>query len=184
MSTLTDHGGLRFVDPEESSTEQLEEATTSAADAARILLSTAGNLDDRREAVESSREEKRERKAADERKEKRAKAGPIKYKKLFRAGDSLIGDYFTFEGKITQNAGEGIYMVAVTKETVYTTDIWSDLVILTLESPSDEKLLEDDIISFTARSAGTLRYETVIGSENEVPALIAEGGDVKVTGTD
>ena len=46
------------------------------------------------------------------------------------------------------------------------------------------RLLEDDIVSFVAASTGIESYTTVLGATVELPAVLAEGSDVSVTGRD
>lgn len=187
---LDDFGNVEELDPELQKTKDLSAESDKLTDDTATLTSAEVDLRADLSAVESSADakdaevqaKKEEEQAAAEKKAKKS-AKSISYKKLFRAGDSRIGEYFRFEGKIFQDAGAGVFMVNVTKEPGYTRNFWSDPVMLTITGGTVEKLLEDDVITFTAKSLGTLRYDTVIGGENEVPALSADGADVKLNGT-
>ncbi len=136
-----------------------------------------------------------EKKAADEEARQKAqkakakkKAKNISYEDLFRAGDTLMGDYFEFKGKIIQSVGEEdgsrIYRVNITADQGYSRVFWEDTVLLVVDGQTDKRLLEDDIIEFVAASGGVTEYEAVSGATIEVPLLFGEGEDVKLTGRD
>lgn len=120
----------------------------------------------------------------EEQKARKQAAGSISYEDLFRAGDSLIGDYFNFEGKIIQAAGSGIYRVNITSEQKYSYVRWQDTVMLRVSGETEQRLLEDDIISFVAASEGLTSYTSVMGATIELPSLSADGADVKIIGRD
>ena len=115
-------------------------------------------------------------------------AQPITYEDLFRAGDSLAGQYFTFEGKIIQDAGKSdnltTFRVNITADQGYSRVFWQDTVLLYVAGETAQKLLEDDIIRFTAMSMGVTSYKSIMGATIELPALMAEGVDVTITGRD
>lgn len=135
------------------------------------------------EAAAAAAEE--ERRLAEERAARKAAAVPIAYTDLFRAGNTLAGNYYTFEGEIIQDIGEGQYRVNVTKETFTYSDrvMYSDMIQLVIIGDTSTKLLEDDIIQFNAMSLGTYTYKTVLGASMEVLLLTAEAVDVVLIGS-
>ncbi|MDR0824900.1 MAG: hypothetical protein LBN74_07370 [Prevotella sp.] len=112
----------------------------------------------------------------------KAKATTIKYRELFKGGDSLAGNYYTFKGEIIQDAGEGTFRVNVTKTGTYYT-FYEDTVLIYVDGEPSEKLLEEDIITFIGMGAGNYRYETVMGGTTEVPLLLVDAIDIEVVGT-
>lgn len=165
-------------------TEEAESVEVAASD----LDAAADALDDAEHRVSESFNAKVEAEAAEREAEREAEAEKkakkeatsISYEELFRSGSSLSGEYFKFQGKIVQAIGSNQYRVNVTKEPGYSMDFWEDTVLLTVDPEADVKLLEDDIISFTARSSGTVTYETIMGASVEVPAVVADGADVSL----
>lgn len=156
--------------------------------AASDLDAAADALDDAEQRVRDSFDAKVEAEAAEREAEREAEAEEkakkeatsISYEELFRSGSSLSGEYFKFQGKIVQAIGSNQYRVNVTKEPGYSMDFWEDTVLLTVDPEAEVKLLEDDIISFTARSSGTVTYETIMGASVEIPAVVADGADVSL----
>lgn len=172
-------------DAEGSSVDELHAEVEAIDSAASEMKAAAEVLDSADQEVHDSFWAKKQIEA-DERaakKEKKAKesASSISYEELFRAGSSLRGEFFTFEGEIVQDVGAGVYRVNVTKEPGYTMNFWEDTVLLTISPASNTKLLEDDIITFVAKSDGTETYESIMGATIEIPALSADGADVSLS---
>ena len=76
------------------------------------------------------------------------------------------------------------YRINITADQGYSRVFWDDTVMLMVSGETPQKLLEDDIVSFTAASAGLTSYTSVLGATIELPLLTAEGSDLLVTGRD
>lgn len=168
-----------------SSVDELNAEVAGVDDAASEMKAAAEDLDSADQEVHDSfwakKQAEADELAAEQEKKAKESASAISYEELFRAGSSLEGEYFTFEGKIVQDVGAGVYRVNVTKEPGYTMNFWEDTVLLTISPAPDTKLLEDDIITFVAKSEGTETYESIMGATIEIPAVSADGTDVSLS---
>ena len=187
------------IDIEGQSNEEVEAATSRISNETESLRAQTVTLDALVAAVDDSVAAKKEadeeaRIAAEKERleaeiaQKKSAAQPIGYEDLFRAGDTLIGQYFRFEGKIVQTLGASGttsgYRINITADQGYSRVFWEDTVMLMVSGETPQKLLEDDIVSFTAASAGLTSYTSVLGATIELPLLTAEGSDLLVTGRD
>lgn len=149
---------------------------------AQVKESVAAKQQEEEEARLAAEEERQAAELAQE----KASAQPISYEDLFRAGDTLAGQFFTFQGKVIQtiesSEDSAIFRVNITADQGYSRVLWEDTVMLYVVGATSQKLLEDDIIAFTASSAGLTSYTSIMGATIELPALVAEGADVAVTG--
>ncbi|HCG55571.1 MULTISPECIES: hypothetical protein [Brevibacterium] len=166
------------VDELDAEVEAMDGAASEMKAAAEILDSADQEVHD---SFWAKKQIEADERAAEQEKKAKESASSISYEELFRAGSSLQGEFFTFEGEIVQDVGAGVYRVNVTKEPGYTMNFWEDTVLLTISPASDTKLLEDDIITFVAKSEGTETYESIMGATIEIPALSAEGADVSLS---
>ena len=107
---------VAVIDIEGQSNEEVEALTSRIATETESLRAQTVTLDAFVVAVEDSVAAKKEadeeaRIAAEKERleaeiaQKKSAAQPIGYEDLFRAGDTLIGQYFRFEGKIVQTLG-------------------------------------------------------------------------------
>ncbi|MBO0982318.1 hypothetical protein [Rathayibacter sp. SD072] len=188
------------IEPDELSREDVITATDDLKGARGSVQDATSRLDEAREAVEESASIQSARvaeaaaaaaaEAARIAAEKRAaetaaaKAGAqaISFEDLSRAGNSIAGNYYRFEGEIIQDAGSGTYRVNMTKDPGYSTIFWEDTILVSIVGTPGTRLLEDDIISFVAASVGVQTYTTVFGASVTLPNVLAEAGDVAVTG--
>ncbi|SMX89639.1 hypothetical protein [Brevibacterium antiquum] len=166
------------VDELNAEVEAMDGAASEMKAAAEILDSADQEVHD---SFWAKKQIEADERAAEQEKKAKESASSISYEELFRAGSSLQGEFFTFEGEIVQDVGAGVYRVNVTKKPGYTMNFWEDTVLLTISPASDTKLLEDDIITFVAKSEGTETYESIMGATIEIPALSAEGADVSLS---
>lgn len=98
----------------------------------------------------------------------------LTYKDLARDRDGLIGTYVTFTGEIIQDAGEGAYRMAVTKEGTYTTYYTDPIMIYYNDNGVGDRILKDDIVTIWGQSGGLYSYETVMGDTVTVPLVYVE----------
>lgn len=96
----------------------------------------------------------------------------LPYAELFRNSDSHKGQYVRYSGKVVQVLGEpGDWnlRVNITKEVIGTYESWDDTVYVFSYSP--ERVIEKDIIEFTAMVNGTITYESALGGPITIPSL-------------
>ena len=193
--SLSDEGKRGELDEDGSSNDELDagvaklDRAKSRIDASKGALAKTTsaltlNKDAKHEADEAARKAEEAARQAAELAQKKANAQPVVYENLFRAGNSLAGTYYRFEGKVIQDVGSGTYRVNMTKRSGYSTVFWEDTILVVVAGATPVRLLEDDIISFVAASTGIESYTTVLGATVELPAVLAEGSDVSVTGRD
>lgn len=161
-----------------------EKSLTSRADSVTRDVATKKAADDA-EAARLAQEARLAEEAA-ALVEQKGQAGPITYEELFRGGDGLAGNFYTFEGEVIQDAGlEGelsLYRVNMTRDPGYSRVFWTDTILIAVSGEPSQRILEDDLISFIGVSAGITSYETVLGATVEIPLLAVDGGDVTFTG--
>ncbi|KZC95410.1 hypothetical protein AWH51_08245 [Clavibacter tessellarius] len=177
---------VEYIDSAARGTEEVQAAAAELAEAQEQARGASMALNDARVAVADDVSARGERIAEEERAAKtaaaKASAGPVAFEDLSRSGNSVIGTYYRFEGRIIQDAGSGTYRVNMTKDPGYSRVFWEDTILVTVAGTPGTRLLEDDIISFTAASGGLQSYTTVLGATVSLPMVIAEAGDVSVTG--
>lgn len=97
----------------------------------------------------------------------------ISYAELFRNSEKYEGDYIGFTGEVIQVLGEpGSWnlRVNVTKQGDEGFYYYDDTVLI--ESTSQERVIERDIIKFTGLYLGPETYESVLGGDITVPYLV------------
>ena len=152
---------VAVVDIEGQSNEEVEALTSRISNETESLRAQTVTLDALVAAVDDSVAAKKEadeeaRIAAEKERleaeiaQKKSAAQPIGYEDLFRAGDTLIGQYFRFEGKIIQTLGASGttsgYRINITADQGYSRVFWEDTVMLMVSGETPQKLLEDDIV--------------------------------------
>lgn len=102
----------------------------------------------------------------------------IDFKTLSRNPDKYKDNDYKFEGKIIQvqeGWGDSVDLrINVTKEENKYLDepLWTDTIYATVEIPAGEdKLLEDDVITFWGTCDGNYTYETVMGNNVSLPKI-------------
>jgi hypothetical protein len=177
---------LEYIDSAARSREEVQVAADELAEAQEQARGASKSLNDARVAVADDVSVRTERIAEEQRAAKtaaaKAAAGPVAFEDLSRSGNSVIGTYYRFEGRIIQDAGSGTYRVNMTKDPGYSRVFWEDTILVTVAGTPSTRLLEDDIISFTAASGGVQSYTTVFGASVTLPLVIAEATDISVTG--
>ncbi len=93
----------------------------------------------------------------------------ISYEDIARDTNGLCGEYFTFTGEVIQ-VSDNMYRMNVTVDDYgYYTDT-----ILFSFNVTDERILEDDIITIWGQSKGLTTYKTVLGAEVTIPEIEAK----------
>jgi len=176
----------KYIKPAALGSDEVDAAAAGLGLARYQAVTATKNLNQARVAVVESATAHDERIAEEERAAKtaaaKATAGTVTFEDLSRAGNSAIGTYYRFEGRIIQDAGGDTYRVNMTRDPGYTRVFWEDTILVSVAGTPGTRLIEDDIISFTAASAGEQSYTTVLGATVTLPLVIAEASDISVTG--
>ncbi len=97
------------------------------------------------------------------------------YQEIARNPDKYKGKKAKFTGKIMQVMEDGntcAYRINITRGTYS----WDDTIyaLYTRQDSSESRILEDDIVTLYGTLAGNYTYETVMGAEMTIPAILAE----------
>ncbi len=103
----------------------------------------------------------------------------IDFQTLSRNPDKYKGEKFKFTGEVIQvqepSFGNTVELrINVTKETYEYIDTvsWSDTIYATVElQDGDDRILEDDIITFYGECAGLYSYTSVLGAKISLPKI-------------
>lgn len=101
-------------------------------------------------------------------------AQDLSYDDLARNPDSHKGQVVHFKGKIIQVIDDDTltqYRISVTP-TSYGS--WDNPVYVTFKTDSNNRFLEDDVVEFWGTSVGTITYESTMGGNITIPAVMAE----------
>ena len=95
----------------------------------------------------------------------------VTYDNLMRTPDDYFGELVQYSGTVLQTiTGDGIV-----QQRVALYDDYDKIVLIEYDTDLPEvRLLDDDYITFTGMSFGTLTYETVLGSKLEIPSILVE----------
>lgn len=95
----------------------------------------------------------------------------VTYDNLMRTPDDYFGEVVQYSGTVIQT----ITSDDIVQQRVALYDDYDQIVLI--EYPSDlpeVRLLDDDYITFTGVSFGTVTYETVLGSTLEIPSILVD----------
>lgn len=95
----------------------------------------------------------------------------VTYDNLMRTPDDYFGQVVQLSGTILQTInGDG-----VVQQRVALYDDYDQIVLIEYSKDLPEvRLLDDDYITFTGVSFGTIEYETVLGATLEIPSILVE----------
>ena len=95
----------------------------------------------------------------------------VTYDNLMRTPDDYFGEIVQYSGTVLQTiTGDGIV-----QQRVALYDDYDKIVLIEYaEELPEVRLLDDDYITFTGMSFGTITYETVLGSKLEIPSIFVE----------
>ena len=95
----------------------------------------------------------------------------VTYDNLMRTPDDYFGEIVQLSGTVLQTiTGDGIV-----QQRVALYDDYDQIVLIEYSTDLPEvRLLDDDYITFTGMSLGTITYETVLGSALEIPSIFVE----------
>lgn len=95
----------------------------------------------------------------------------VTYDNLMRTPDEYFGEIVQYSGTVLQTiTGDGIV-----QQRVALYDDYDKIVLIEYSEELPEvRLLDDDYITFTGMSFGTVTYETVLGAKLEIPSIFVE----------
>ena len=95
----------------------------------------------------------------------------VAYDNLMRTPDDYFGEIVQYSGTVLQTiTGDGIV-----QQRVALYDDYDKIVLIEYSEELPEvRLLDDDYITFTGMSFGTITYETVLGAKLEIPSIFVE----------
>ena len=95
----------------------------------------------------------------------------VTYDNLMRTPDDYLGQVVQLSGTVLQTiTGDG-----VVQQRVALYDDYDQIVLIEYSEDLPEvRLLDDDYITFTGVSFGTIEYETTLGTTLEIPSIIIE----------
>lgn len=95
----------------------------------------------------------------------------VTYDNLMRTPDDYFGQVVQLSGTVLQTInGEG-----VVQQRVALYDDYDQIVLIEYSKDLPEvRLLDDDYITFTGVSFGTIEYETVLGATLEIPSILVD----------
>lgn len=96
----------------------------------------------------------------------------VSYDELFRNIDSYKGQYLHYTGEVVQvlgSAGNWNLRVNITEKGEAPYTYWDDPVYVFSYSP--DRVIEKDVIDFTAYVNGTITYKSVLGGDITIPSL-------------
>lgn len=105
----------------------------------------------------------------------------ISYSELARNPQSYVDKNIKIYGQIiqVQEDGDDLTLRVATKDSGYG-DYYDDVVMVAYTySPGESRLLEDDMVYVYGPYYGTYTYETVMGNDVTVPAIIAKYIDIE-----
>ena len=95
----------------------------------------------------------------------------VTYDNLMRTPDDYLGEIVQLSGTVLQTInGDG-----VVQQRVALYDDYDQIVLIEYSEDLPEvRLLDDDYITFTGVSFGTIEYETVLGATLEIPSILVD----------
>ena len=95
----------------------------------------------------------------------------VTYDNLMRTPDDYFGEIVQLSGTVLQTInGDG-----VVQQRVALYDDYDQIVLIEYSEDLPEvRLLDDDYITFTGVSFGTIEYETVLGATLEIPSILVD----------
>ena len=95
----------------------------------------------------------------------------VTYDNLMRMPDDYLGQVVQLSGTVLQTInGDG-----VVKQRVALYDDYDQIVLIEYSEDLPEvRLLDDEYITFTGVSLGTIEYETVLGATLEIPSILVD----------
>ena len=182
MSSLGGDGGSTDTTQNFATTttdNETEELSSEAEESIQAEESLAEEREAKEEeerlAKEKEEEERREQESIEAAEKWQEKLNnprtDVTYDNLMRTPDEYFGEIVQYSGTVLQTiTGDGIV-----QQRVALYDDYDKIVLIEYSEELPEvRLLDDDYITFTGMSFGTITYETVLGSKLEIPSIFVE----------
>ena len=170
------------------STEGSDTTTTTDNDTEEVSSEVEESVQAEESLVEEREAKEEERLAKEEEEEERLEQESIEaeekwqeeldnartdvtYDNLMRTPDDYLGQVVQLSGTVLQTInGDG-----VVQQRVALYDDYDQIVLIEYSEDLPEvRLLDDDYITFTGVSLGTIEYETVLGATLEIPSILVD----------
>ena len=157
----------------DNETEELSSEVEESIQAEESLAEEREAKEEEERLAKEKEEEERLAREAEERwQEKLDNARTdVTYDNLMRTPDDYFGEIVQYSGTVLQTiTGDGIV-----QQRVALYDDYDKIVLIEYaEELPETRLLDNDYITFRGLAFGTIKYETVLGSELEIPLILAE----------
>ena len=160
----------------DSETEELSSEVEESIQAEESLAEEReAQEEEERLAKEKEEEERREQESIEAAEKWQEKLDnprtDVTYDNLMRTPDDYFGEIVQYSGTVLQTiTGDGIV-----QQRVALYDDYDKIVLIEYaEELPEVRLLDDDYITFTGMSFGTVTYETVLGAKLEIPSIFVE----------
>ena len=157
----------------DNETEELSSEVEESIQAEESLAEEREAKEEEERLAKEKEEEERLAREAEERwQEKLDNARTdVTYDNLMRTPDDYFGEIVQYSGTVLQTiTGDGIV-----QQRVALYDDYDKIVLIEYaEELPEVRLLDDDYITFTGMSFGTVTYETVLGAKLEIPSIFVE----------
>ena len=159
----------------DNETEELSSEVEESIQAEESLAEGREAREKEEERLAKEEEERLEREsieAAEEWQEKLDNARTdVTYDNLMRTPDDYFGEIVQYSGTVLQT----ITVDGTVQQRVALYDDYDKIVLIEYYTDLPEvRLLDDDYITFTGMSFGTVTYETVLGAKLEIPSIFVE----------
>ena len=159
----------------DNETEELSSEVEESIQAEESLAEEKEAQEEERLAKEKEEEERREQESIEAEEKWQEKLDnprtDVTYDNLMRTPDEYFGEVIQYSGTVLQTiTGDGIV-----QQRVALYDDYDKIVLIEYSEELPEvRLLDDDYITFTGMSFGTITYETVLGAKLEIPSIFVE----------
>ena len=157
----------------DNETEELSSEVEESIQAEESLAEEREAKEEEERLAKEKEEEERLAREAEERWQEKLNnpRTDVTYDNLMRTPDEYFGEVIQYSGTVLQTiTGDGIV-----QQRVALYDDYDQIVLIEYSTDLPEvRLLDDDYITFTGMSFGTITYETVLGATLEIPSIFVE----------
>ena len=164
-----------FNSEDSDTTTTTDDETVEVSSESEESVQEEESLAEEREAKEKEEEERLEQESIEAEEEWQEELDnartDVTYDNLMRTPDDYLGQVVQLSGTVLQTInGDG-----VVQQRVALYDNYDQIVLIEYaEELPETRLLDDDYITFTGMSFGTIEYETVLGATLEIPSILVD----------
>ena len=159
----------------DNDTEEVSSEVEESVQAEESLVEEREAKEEERLAKEKEEEERLEQESIEAEEEWQEELDnartDVTYDNLMRTPDDYFGQVVQLSGTVLQTInGDG-----VVQQRVALYDDYDQIILIEYSEDLPEvRLLDDDYITFTGVSLGTIEYETVLGATLEIPSILVD----------